>query len=357
LNNLGGVFDLQSKRNKLQELEKQAANPDLWNNQEQAQKILKHRSSLQFFVKRFDEIIHAVDDAKALLELSEEDGASDDDMNSEIERELTKAEKLVADIEFERMLGGPVDKNSAIVDINSGAGGTESCDWSAMLFRMLKGYCDKRGWDVTINDLLPGEEAGIKSVTFTVEGEYAYGYLKAEAGVHRLVRISPFDSQSRRHTSFASVFVSPEMDDTIEIEIDENDLRIDTYRASGAGGQHVNKTDSAVRITHFPTGVVVQCQNERSQHKNRAVAFRILRSRLYELEQQKQREKIDAANAQKKSVAWGSQIRSYVLQPYQMIKDVRTGFETGNVERVLNGDLDGFIEAYLIEFGTQTSLE
>lgn len=272
-------------------------------------------------------------------------------MLSELQAQLDETDQILAQIEFERMLGGEADPNNAIVSINSGAGGTESCDWASMLNRMLLAYCNKRGWDVSIVDYQPGEEAGIKSTTFTVEGEYAYGYLKAEAGVHRLVRISPYDASARRHTSFASVFVFPEIDDNIEVEINEGDLRIDTYRASGAGGQHVNKTDSAVRITHMPTGIVVQCQNERSQHKNRAFAMKMLRSRIYELELQKKQDELDAVHAQKKDIAWGSQIRSYVLHPYRMVKDLRTGHEVGDTDAVLNGRLDDFIEAYLIKFG------
>ncbi len=348
---MGGVFDLSLKRQQLHTLESKAAAPDLWDNPEKAQELLKQRADLEGFVKRFDTITSTIEDVEALLELSEGDEEVDESMVRELGEELGKAEGLISEIEFQRMLGGPVDKNNAIVAINSGAGGTESCDWASMLLRMLRAYCDKRGWKQTMNDYQPGDEAGIKSAMFTVEGEYAYGYLKAEAGVHRLVRISPYDASARRHTSFASVFVSPEMDDNIEIEIDENDLRVDTYRASGAGGQHVNKTDSAVRLTHNPTGIVVACQNERSQHKNRAIAMKILKSRLYELEMQKQREKLDAVNAQKKNIGWGSQIRSYVLHPYQMVKDVRTNFESSNVNAVLDGNLNDFIEAYLIEFG------
>lgn len=334
-------------------MEAKAAAPDLWEDQDKAQEVLRQRATLEEFIQRFDTISQTIEDVEAFLELSEaeEDDEVDESMLEEIDQELAKAETLIYKIEFERMLGGPVDKNNAILAINSGAGGTESCDWASMLLRMLRAHCEKRGWKVTLNDLQDGEEAGIKSATLTVEGEYAYGYLKAEAGVHRLVRISPYDSSARRHTSFASVFVSPEMNDEIEIEIDESDLRVDTYRASGAGGQHVNKTDSAIRITHIPTGTVVQCQNERSQHKNRAIAMKILRSRLYELEMQKQQEKVDAMNAQKKNIGWGSQIRSYVLHPYQMVKDLRTNHETSNVGAVLDGDLDAFIEAYLLEFG------
>lgn len=353
---MGGVFDLPQKRVQLHSLESKAASPDLWNDQDKAQQILKQRATLEAVIQRFHNIHKAIEDAEALMELSAEEEDMDESMLDELHQDLLTAEKIVADMEFERMLGGPVDKNNAIVSINAGAGGTESCDWASMLLRMLRAYCDKRGWKTTMYDLQEGEEAGIKSATFTVEGEYAYGYLKAEAGVHRLVRISPFDASARRHTSFASVFVSPEMDDNIEIEIDEKDLRIDTFRASGAGGQHVNKTDSAIRITHYPTGIVVQCQNERSQHKNRSFAMKILRSRLYELEMQKQQEKVDAMNAQKKDIAWGSQIRSYVLHPYQMVKDLRTEHETSDTGGVLDGKLDDFIEAYLLQFGASNDL-
>lgn len=353
---MGGVFDLSHKRVQLHSLESKAASPDLWNDQEKAQQILKQRASLEFVIKRFDSIHKAIEDAEALMELTAEEEEIDESMLNELSEELGYAEKIVADMEFERMLGGPVDKNNAIVSINAGAGGTESCDWASMLLRMLQAYCGNRGWKVTMYDLQEGDEAGVKSVTFMVEGEYAYGYLKAEAGVHRLVRISPFDASARRHTSFASVFVSPEMDDNIEIEIEEKDLRVDTFRASGAGGQHVNKTDSAIRITHYPSGIVVQCQNERSQHKNRSFAMKMLRSRLYELEMQKQQEKLDAVNAQKKDIAWGSQIRSYVLHPYQMVKDHRTEHETSDTSGVLNGKLDNFIEAFLLQFGAAKDL-
>jgi peptide chain release factor 2 len=255
----------------------------------------------------------------------------------------------LAQIELSQILGEADDRRNAIVSLHPGAGGTEAQDWAEMLLRMYLRWADRKGYRKEILEYQPGEEAGVKSVTFTVEGEYAYGYLKAEAGIHRLVRISPFDANSRRHTSFASVFVYPEIDDTIKVEINENDLRVDTYRSSGAGGQHVNKTDSAVRITHLPTGIVVACQNERSQHKNRAMAMKILRSRLYELEIEKQKEKMEAYHKTKKDIAWGSQIRSYVLHPYRMVKDHRTGIEVGNADAVLDGDLDQFIQAYLLQ--------
>jgi peptide chain release factor 2 len=250
-------------------------------------------------------------------------------------------------LDLERLLGGEHDPGNAIVTIHPGAGGTEAQDWAEMLLRLYLRWCERRGYRIELVDHQPGEGAGIKSATFTVEGPYAYGYLKCEAGVHRLVRISPFDANARRHTSFASVFVFPEIDETVEVEINEADLRVDTYRSSGAGGQHVNKTDSAVRITHLPTGIVVACQNERSQHKNRATAMKVLRARLYELEMQKQRERMDELHKTKKEIAWGSQIRSYVLHPYRLVKDHRTGVEVGNADAVLDGDLDPFIEGYL----------
>lgn len=252
-------------------------------------------------------------------------------------------------MELSQILGGADDQRSAIVSLHPGAGGTEAQDWAEMLLRMYLRWADRRGYKTEILEFQPGEETGAKSVTFTVEGEYAYGYLKAEVGIHRLVRISPFDAAARRHTSFASVFVYPEIDDTIIIEINEAELRIDTYRSSGAGGQHVNKTDSAVRLTHFPSGIVVACQNERSQHKNKAMALKILRSRLYELESKKQKEKIETYHKTKKDIAWGSQIRSYVLHPYRMVKDHRTNLEVGNADGVLDGDIDRFIQAYLLQ--------
>jgi peptide chain release factor 2 len=246
------------------------------------------------------------------------------------------------------MLGSEEDSRNAIMSIHSGAGGTEAQDWAQMLLRMYLRWSERRGFETEIIDFQPGDEAGVKSVTFTVHGDYAYGYSKAEVGIHRLVRISPFDTGRRRHTSFASVFVYPEVNNDVDVDIEEKDLRVDTYRSSGAGGQHVNKTDSAVRITHVPTGIVVQCQNERSQHKNRSMAMKVLKSRLYEIKLREQQEKKEEMNKTKKQIAWGSQIRSYVLHPYKMIKDHRTNLEVGNVERVLDGDIDDFIEAYLI---------
>jgi peptide chain release factor 2 len=276
---------------------------------------------------------------------SEEGGAS---MHAELEHEIASILKDIASAEIAALLSGEQDASNAIVSIHPGAGGTEAQDWAEMLMRMYLRWAEKRGYKTEILDYQAGEEAGVKSVTFTVSGDYAYGKLKAEAGVHRLVRISPFDANKRRHTSFASLFVYPEVDEGIDIVIDEKDLRIDTYRASSAGGQHVNKTDSAVRITHLPTGIVVQCQNERSQLKNKNVAMKVLRSRLYELRKKEQEEKLGKLVSEKKDIAWGSQIRSYVFQPYQMVKDHRTGVEVGNVSAVMDGDINAFIDAYLI---------
>jgi len=267
---------------------------------------------------------------------------------SEAAAKVSQVAQGVAQIELSQILGGPDDRRNAIVSLHPGAGGTEAQDWAEMLLRMHLRWADRRGYRHEILEYQPGEEAGLKSVTFLVEGEYAYGYLKAEAGIHRLVRISPFDANSRRHTSFASVFVYPEIDETIKVEINEADLRIDTYRSSGAGGQHVNKTDSAVRMTHLPTGIVVSCQNERSQQKNRKMAMKVLRSRLYELEMQKKQAEIDKQLSEQRDIEWGSQIRSYVLQPYQKVKDHRTNFEVGDVNSVLDGDLDAMMQAYLL---------
>jgi peptide chain release factor 2 len=287
-----------------------------------------------------------IDDLAILTEMAIEE--QDDRAQLEISGELERLHAAIRDDELRMMLASEQDSMNAIMSIHAGAGGTEAQDWAEMLLRMYLRWAERRGFKATIIDYLPGDEAGVKSVTWTLQGEYAYGYAKAEIGIHRLVRISPFDAGARRHTSFASVFVYPEVDDRIVVEIDEKDLRIDTYRSSGAGGQHVNKTDSAVRITHLPTGIVVQCQNERSQHKNRGMAMKYLKSRLYELKLREQNTKLREINKTKKDISWGSQIRSYVLHPYKMIKDHRTNVETGNVNRVLDGDIDEFIEAYLL---------
>jgi peptide chain release factor 2 len=291
--------------------------------------------------------VSALSDLDTLISLAVEE--KDQTLVDEITEEVKTLDDIVRDYELKMMLRNEEDAMNAIVSIHAGAGGTESQDWAEMLLRMYLRWAEKREFKTEIIDYQAGDEAGIKSVSFTLEGDFAYGYAKAEIGIHRLVRISPFDTNARRHTSFASVFVYPEVDDDIVIEIDEKELRIDTYRSTGAGGQHVNKTDSAVRITHLPTGIVVQCQNERSQHKNKAMAMKYLRSRLYERKLQEKNEKLDEINKTKKDIAWGSQIRSYVLHPYKMVKDHRTNLEVGNATRVLDGDIDEFINAYLIK--------
>jgi peptide chain release factor 2 len=286
-------------------------------------------------------------DLRILIDLAIEE--DDENTVKDVERDLSILKASIRDEELKMMLSEEVDSSNAIVTIHAGAGGTEAQDWTDMLLRMYLRWSERKEYATRIIDFQPGDEAGVKSVTLTLEGEYAYGYAKAEAGIHRLVRISPFDTGRRRHTSFASVFVYPEIDNDIVIEIDEKDLRIDTYRSTGAGGQHVNKTDSAVRITHIPSGIVVQCQNERSQHKNKAVAMKVLKSRLYEMRRQEENEKLKAMDKSKKAIAFGSQIRSYILHPYRMVKDHRTNLEMGNVNRVLDGDIDDFIEAYLMD--------
>ena len=288
-----------------------------------------------------------MEDAQVLIELGGE--VEDQETLTEVRGMLPDLEKKIGRMEFARMLSGEHDASNAIVSINAGAGGTEAQDWAEILLRMYLRWCERKGFKAEITEYQPGDEAGTKGVTFTVTGAYAYGYLKAEKGIHRLVRISPFDSNARRHTSFSSVFVFPELSDDVDIEIQEKDLKVDTYRASGAGGQHVNKTDSAIRITHIPSGIVVSCQNQRSQHKNRSIAMKQLKARLYELEMEKKENEAEALGGEKKDIAWGSQIRSYVLHPYRMVKDHRTGHEVGNADAVLDGDLDGFIEAYLMQ--------
>jgi len=297
-------------------------------------------------VEKWKQQQNSLEDLRILSEIASEE--QDDQTQEEIRSELERLNAALRADEVKMMLGAEQDPMNAILSIHAGAGGTEAQDWAEMLLRMYLRWAERKGLEAAIIDYLPGDEAGIKSVTWTLRGEYAYGYAKAEIGIHRLVRISPFDASARRHTSFASVFVYPEVDDRIVIEIDEKDLRIDTYRSTGAGGQHVNKTDSAVRLTHLPTGIVVQCQNERSQHKNKAMAMKYLRSRLYEMKLREKNARLDEINKTKKDIAWGSQIRSYVLHPYRMVKDHRTNLETGNVNRVLDGDIDDFIEAYLL---------
>jgi peptide chain release factor 2 len=325
-------------------LEERMAAEDFWKDQEGAQKVLQRRKRLEGDLDLLKRMRSQEDDTRVLVEWL----AAGEDVRKDLEASLATVEGTIESAEFQKMLGGEHDRANAILSINSGAGGTESQDWAEMLLRMYLRWCDRRGFKRDVMDIQAGEEAGIKSATIMVQGEYAYGYLAAEVGVHRLVRISPFDSAARRHTSFASVFAWPELDEDIKIDVQEKDLRVDTYRSSGAGGQHVNVTDSAVRITHLPTGIVVSCQNERSQIRNREVAMKVLKARLYDLELQKQRAKLDAVESAKKDIAFGSQIRSYVLHPYRMVKDHRTKYEVGDVDRVMDGDLDGFIKSTLM---------
>ena len=310
---------------------------------------MQERGELADLIERFESQHQALEDAEVFLELADE--ADDGDVLRDAAETVEAVGPVVEALELRRMFGGEFDDHAAIVSINAGAGGTESQDWAEMLLRMYVRYCEDKGWKAEVTDCQYGEEAGIKSCDVRVSGEFPYGHLKAEQGVHRLVRISPFDSNKRRHTSFAAVSVAPEIDDDIEIDINESDLRIDTYRASGAGGQHVNRTESAVRITHEPTGVVVACQAERSQHKNRSTAMKILRAKLFEREMQQRREQAEADHAEQKDVAFGSQIRSYVLHPYKQIKDLRTGHTEGNVDKVLDGELDPFVESFLLAEG------
>ena len=328
-------------------MEKASLKDDFWSDAEKARNTLKEKNKLHTEVDSWRQYKKLIDDLLLLFDLATEE--TDNHTLEAIREDLTDLDKHVREMEMKRMLGSEQDPLNAIVSIHAGAGGTEAQDWAEMLLRMYLRWADRRQFKATIIDYQPGDEAGIKSVSITIEGAYVYGYCKAEIGIHRLVRISPFDAAARRHTSFASVFVYPQIDDSIQVEIDEKDLRIDTFRSSGAGGQHVNKTDSAVRITHLPTGIVVQCQNERSQHKNKSMAMKYLKSRIYEMKLREQNEMLDEINKTKKDIAWGSQIRSYVLHPYKMVKDHRTSLEVGNVNRVLDGDIDDLIEAYLLQ--------
>ncbi len=342
----GGVFDEDGLKDRLASLDAQAADPDLWNDREQAERVLREKRKVEREVSFLDGLAELVSDAEVLLELA----AEEDDLATlgEADLKLSEADHELEDAELRQMLGGEHDGSNAIVSINAGAGGTDAADWAEMLLRMYSRWAELRGFKIEILDAQEGDEAGLRSVTVTVSGDSAFGYMKAEEGVHRLVRISPFDSQSRRHTAFASVTVFPEIDDSIDVDIDENDLRIDTYRAGGAGGQHVNKTDSAVRLTHVPSGIVVQCQNERSQHKNKAQAMKVLRARLYEHLRREREEKREALSGEKRAINFGSQIRSYTLHPAQRVKDHRTGVEAGNAQGVLDGNLDPFIRATLL---------
>jgi peptide chain release factor 2 len=339
----GGFFDVASKRADLLRLEEQASAPEFWSDQEAAQKVLQQRSRIERVVKRQESFESGVEDAEVLFEFAAEDAGS----ANELRELVARLETEISEAETEMLLSGESDARNAICSIQSGAGGTDAQDWAEMLLRMYLKWAEKRGFKAEVLDLQPGQEAGIKNATFRVEGEYAYGLLAAEAGVHRLVRISPFGTGTRE-TSFASLFVSPEIDENIEVDINEKDLRVDTFRATGAGGQHINTTDSAIRITHLPTGIVVGCQNQRSQHQNRAVAMQVLRSKLYELELEKRRAETALLEASKADISFGSQIRNYVLAPYRMVKDTRTKVERGDVDAVLAGDIDDFIKAFLL---------
>jgi len=340
------IFDLDGLNSQLKELDDELARQALWEDQEKAQTKLKERSRLQGEIENWSQKEKELEEVLILSEFVRET-EDQKDLEELVER-VNSLDQALDRYEIERMLGGENDETNAIVYINAGAGGTEAQDWAEMLLRMYLRWAERKGFETQVVDVLPGEEAGIKNVTFLVKGPYAYGYLKCENGIHRLVRISPFDANNRRHTSFASLYSYPELADNITVDIREEDLRVDTFRSSGPGGQHVNRTESAIRITHLPTGIVVQCQNERSQHKNRAIAMAILRSRVYELEKKKQEEKMNILEKEKKDIAWGSQIRSYTLHPYKLIKDHRTKTEVHNAEAVLDGEIDSFIKAYLL---------
>ncbi len=344
----GGIFDVDGKRKEIAVLEEKMAADGFWNDQKAAQGIISESNKLKRVVIGLTDFNAKFEDSKAMEELLEEEGV---DENSEEAVELQKSAELLKeeldDLEIQCYLKGPHDHCNAILSVNAGAGGTESCDWADMLFRMYTRWAERRNFKTEIIDILPGEEAGLSKVTLRIEGSNAYGYANAERGVHRLVRISPFDSNARRHTSFCAVDVVAEIEDDVEIEVEEKDLREDTYRASGKGGQHVNKTDSAVRLTHIPTGIVAACQTERSQHKNRATAMKMLKARIYEKREDEKRSELEKVYGEKGEIGWGNQIRSYVFQPYQMVKDLRTGVDTGNVQGVMDGDIDRFINAWL----------
>ena len=341
----GGFFELEARGKEIADIETRSGAPGFWDNQQEAQRAMTKLNEIKRDVNLWGGLNKEYEDTKEMAEMAIAE--NDQNLLTECENDLEALEKKLNALLFRTKLSGPFDRNNAIVNLHSGAGGTEACDWVEMLLRMYTRWSERKGLPVEIIDILAGDEAGIKSITFIVRGEFAYGYLKSEIGVHRLVRISPFDANKRRHTSFASCDVIPEITDEVKLEISESDLRIDTYRASGHGGQHINKTESAIRITHIPTGLVVQSQKERSQIKNRVTAMNLLKARLFELEQEKKRQQAEKHYDDKGDIAWGSQIRSYVFCPYTLVKDHRTGMEMGNVQAVMDGELDKFMEAYL----------
>ncbi len=337
---------MANQEEELEKIEKLMSNPNFWQQeQEEVSRLSQERALIRGKIDTWQTLHKEAKDARLLSEIAQEE--KDTSTLKEIHNDVARIQRAIRGLEFQALLGEPDDKRNAILAINAGAGGTEAQDWVEMLFRMYTRWGEDKGMKVQVIDYLPGDEAGIKNVTFTITGSYAYGYLKSEHGIHRMVRISPFDATGRRHTSFASLSVLPEVDTDITIEVDENDLRIDTYRASGPGGQHVNKTSSAVRITHFPTGIVTQCQNEKSQHRNKEMAMKVLKAKLYDVEKGKLDKKKQEMHQNQKEIAWGSQIRSYVFNPYRLVKDHRTNIDEGNVDKVMNGDIDIFINAYL----------
>ncbi|MFA9558948.1 peptide chain release factor 2 [Evansella sp. AB-rgal1] len=345
LNDFRGSLDLEEKETRIAELEEYMSEPNFWNDQDNAQKVISETNVLKGSVNKYRELESSHEDLEVSYELVKEEG--DEELAEELTSGVKELLKEVNDFELQLLLSEPYDKNNAILELHPGAGGTESQDWASMLLRMYTRWADDKGFKVETLNYLPGDEAGVKSVTLMISGHNAYGYLKAEKGVHRLVRISPFDSSGRRHTSFVSCEVMPELDDNVEIEVSPDQLKVDTYRASGAGGQHINTTDSAVRITHIPTNTVVTCQSERSQIKNREQAMKMLKAKLFQLEIERQQQELDEIRGEQSDIGWGSQIRSYVFHPYNMVKDHRTNYETGNTQSVMDGELDPFIDAYL----------